>query len=67
MDKQSQHTSPGDFFIGLKQHFMEKVVEKAAKSVIKVAGSARSNQYLSPSNFYNHGTRTFLKNKRKGF
>lgn len=26
----------------------------------------RGHDYLSPENFYNHGSKTFLKNKRKG-
>lgn len=27
----------------------------------------RSARYIRPCDFYNHGSKTFLKNKRKGF
>lgn len=50
------------FFIGLQDHF-----KQAAETQMNfnVAGYYRSPNYLSPANFYNHKTRTFLKNKRR--
>lgn len=52
--------------------FMQNVkakIAEALKSGVKTIGrkgSYRSMYYMCPSSFYNHGSKTFLKNKRKG-
>lgn len=48
--------------------FMAKIRLAIVKKQLdlKVSGFYKSGDYVCPSVFYNHRSRTFLKNKRKG-
>jgi hypothetical protein len=37
-----------------------------AKAHRRTFGGGRSGGYINPADFYGHGSRTFLKNKRRG-
>ena len=54
------------FFIELQSKFKERAKNSPNERSIGQPHFNRGHDYLAPADFYNHRSRTFLKNKRKG-
>ena len=53
--------------LGMAKQAYAKTAEAAVKAGRKARRGGRSAYYRRPADFYTHGSRTFLKNKRRGF
>jgi len=64
----SSHIKQGTmtkFMQSIKANLFIKTFKDGVKSIGN-SGSYRSAYYICPANFYNHGSKTFKRNQRKG-